>query len=53
VLKTTMAQVALHREDHRTLAVRDIVGELLKMEEPRKRIAAESETQPGSGSSTH
>ena len=40
-LKTTMAQVALHREDDRTLAVRDIVGDLLKMEEPRKRIAAE------------
>jgi 3-(3-hydroxy-phenyl)propionate hydroxylase len=39
VLKTTMAQVALHREDARTLAVRDIVGDLLKMEEPRKRIA--------------
>jgi 2-polyprenyl-6-methoxyphenol hydroxylase-like FAD-dependent oxidoreductase len=39
VLKTTMAQVALHREDDRTSAARDIVGELLKMEEPRKRIA--------------
>jgi 3-(3-hydroxy-phenyl)propionate hydroxylase len=39
VLKTTMAQVALHREDDRTLAARDIVGDLLKMEEPRKRIA--------------
>jgi 3-(3-hydroxy-phenyl)propionate hydroxylase len=39
VLKTTMAQVALHREDARTLAVRDIVGNLLKMEEPRKHIA--------------
>lgn len=39
VLKTTMAQVALHREDARTLAVRDIVGDLLTMEEPRKRIA--------------
>src|SRR5262245_39352066 len=39
VLKTTMAQVALHREDDRTLALRDIVGDLLKMEEPRKRIA--------------
>ena len=39
VLKTTMAQVALHREDDRTLAARDIVGELLTMEEPRKRIA--------------
>ena len=39
VLKTTMAQVALHREDDRTVAARDIVGELLEMEEPRKRIA--------------
>ncbi len=39
VLKNTMAQVALHREDARTLAVRDIVGDLLTMDEPRKRIA--------------
>jgi 2-polyprenyl-6-methoxyphenol hydroxylase-like FAD-dependent oxidoreductase len=39
VLKTTMAQVALHREDDRTLAARDIVGDLLQMEEPRKHIA--------------
>ena len=39
VLKNTMAQVALHRTDERTLAVRDIVGELLQMEEPRRRIA--------------
>lgn len=39
ILKVTMAQVALHREDDRTLAVRDIVGDLLKMEEPRKHIA--------------
>jgi 2-polyprenyl-6-methoxyphenol hydroxylase-like FAD-dependent oxidoreductase len=39
VLKTTMAQVALHREDDRTLAVREIMGDLLKMEEPRKHIA--------------
>jgi 3-(3-hydroxy-phenyl)propionate hydroxylase len=39
VLKNTMAQVALHREDERTLAVRDIMAELLKMEEPRRRIA--------------
>jgi 3-(3-hydroxy-phenyl)propionate hydroxylase len=39
VLKTTMAQVALLREDDRTLAARDIVGDLLAMEEPRKRIA--------------
>jgi 3-(3-hydroxy-phenyl)propionate hydroxylase len=39
VLRNTMAQVALHREDDRTLAARDIVGELLAMDEPRKRIA--------------
>ena len=41
VLQTTMAQVALHRPDERTNAARDIVAELLKMDEPRKRIAAE------------
>src|SRR6185295_17608460 len=35
VLKTTMAQVALHREDDRTLALRDIVNDLLRMQEPR------------------
>jgi 3-(3-hydroxy-phenyl)propionate hydroxylase len=34
-----MAQVALHREDARTAAAREIVADLLKMEEPRKRIA--------------
>lgn len=39
VLKATMAQVALHREDARSLAARDIVGDLLKMEEPRRYIA--------------
>ena len=39
VLKTTMAQVALHREDARTLAAREIVGDLLRLEEPRKHIA--------------
>ena len=41
VLRSTMAQVALHRPDERTNAVRDILGELLKMDEVRKRIAAE------------
>src|SRR5439155_14989022 len=41
VLRSTMAQVALHRPDERTNAVRDIIAELLKMDEPRKRIAAE------------
>jgi 3-(3-hydroxy-phenyl)propionate hydroxylase len=39
VLKNTMAQVALHREDARTLAAREIVGDLLRMDEPRKHIA--------------
>ena len=38
VLKNTMAQVALHREDARSVAARDIVSDLLKMEEPRKTI---------------
>ena len=41
VVRTTMAQVALQRTDDRTEALRDIVLELLGMEEPRKRIAAE------------
>ncbi|NNH61635.1 hypothetical protein HLI01_33540 [Rhizobium laguerreae] len=41
VLRMTMAQVALQRTDDRTEALRDIVTELLGMEEPRKRIAAE------------
>ena len=39
VLKATMAQVALHREDARTLALRDIVGDMLRLEEARKHIA--------------
>lgn len=41
VLRTTMAQVALQRSDDRTEALRDIVLELLAMDEPRKEIAAE------------
>ncbi|HUS13924.1 MAG TPA: FAD-dependent monooxygenase [Chloroflexia bacterium] len=41
VLRTTMAQVALLRTDDRTDALRDIVAEILRMDEPRKRIAAE------------
>jgi 3-(3-hydroxy-phenyl)propionate hydroxylase len=41
VLRTTMAQVALQRTDDRTEALREIVLELLAMDEPRKRIAAE------------
>ncbi|MGZ2484046.1 3-(3-hydroxy-phenyl)propionate hydroxylase [Rhizobium pisi] len=41
VLRTTMAQVALQRADDRTEALRDIMIELLGMDEPRKHIAAE------------
>jgi 2-polyprenyl-6-methoxyphenol hydroxylase-like FAD-dependent oxidoreductase len=41
VLRTTMAQVALMRTDERTDALRDSVAELLKMEVPRKRFAAQ------------
>jgi len=40
VLRNTMAQVALMRPDHRIEAVRDVVSELLSMDEPRKRFAA-------------
>lgn len=41
VLRTTMAQVALQRTDDRTEALREIVLDLLRMDEPRKSIAAE------------
>ncbi|MDQ2806717.1 MAG: FAD-dependent monooxygenase, partial [Chloroflexota bacterium] len=41
VLRTTMAQVALLRTDDRTNALRDTVSDLLRMDEPRKRVAAE------------
>jgi hypothetical protein len=41
VLRNTMAQIALlRRPDERTKALRDSMSELLRMEEPRKRIAA-------------
>jgi 2-polyprenyl-6-methoxyphenol hydroxylase-like FAD-dependent oxidoreductase len=39
VLRTTMAAVALRRDDERTKALRDTMTELLGMDEPRKRIA--------------
>lgn len=39
VLKATMAQVALHREDARTIAAREVMDELLRMDEPRRHIA--------------
>ncbi len=40
VLRNTMAQVALFRQDDRIEAVRDTVSELLSMDEPRTRFAA-------------
>jgi 2-polyprenyl-6-methoxyphenol hydroxylase-like FAD-dependent oxidoreductase len=39
VLRNTMAQVALRREDERTKALRDTMSELLGMDEPRRRFA--------------
>jgi hypothetical protein len=36
-----MAQIALRRTDDRTKALGDIVSELLGMDEPRRRLAAE------------
>jgi 3-(3-hydroxy-phenyl)propionate hydroxylase len=41
VLRNTMAQVALRRTDDRTKALGETVSELLAMDEPRKRLAAE------------
>ena len=41
VLRNTMAQVALLRTDDRTEALREITSELLRMDEPRRRLAAE------------
>ncbi len=41
VLRHTMAAVQLRRADERTKAVQDTVAELLAMDEPRKRFAAE------------
>ena len=41
VLRHTMAQVALLRTDDRTSALRDIMSELLGLDEPRRHLAAE------------
>ena len=41
VLRNTMAQVALRRTDDRTKALGDYVSQLFRMEEPRRRWAAE------------
>jgi 2-polyprenyl-6-methoxyphenol hydroxylase-like FAD-dependent oxidoreductase len=41
VLRYTMAAVALRREDDRTRALRETMAELLEMEGPRRRVAAD------------
>jgi 3-(3-hydroxy-phenyl)propionate hydroxylase len=41
VLRNTMAQVALRRPDDRSKAMSDLMSELLKMDEPRKRLVGE------------
>ena len=41
VLRRTMAQIALMREDDRTKALGETVSELVGMGQPRKRLAAE------------
>ena len=40
VLRNAMAQMTLLRPDDRTNAVREVISELLSMDEPRKRFAA-------------
>ncbi len=40
MVRHTMAQVALRRNDARSEAVRDVVADLLALNEPRKRFAA-------------
>ena len=39
VLRNTMAQVALRRADERSGALREVVTDLLSMDEPRRRVA--------------
>jgi 3-(3-hydroxy-phenyl)propionate hydroxylase len=41
VLRNTMAQIALRRPDDRTKALGDYVSDLLSIDEPRRRLAAE------------
>lgn len=40
VLQNTMAQRAVAANDERTVALKNVLGDLLKMDEPRKHIAA-------------
>ncbi len=41
VLRNTMAQMALRRQDDRTKALGDTVSELLRLDEPRRQLVAE------------
>jgi hypothetical protein len=41
VLRNTMASIILRREDERTRALRETIAELLGMDEPRNRFAAD------------
>lgn len=41
VLRLTMAAVALRRDDDRTRALRDTFAEILSLDEPRRRMAAD------------
>jgi len=41
ILRHTRASVALRRDDDRTTALRETIAELLSMEEPRRRFAAD------------
>jgi hypothetical protein len=40
ILRNTMAQTALTRADERILALRETMSELLRLDEPRKRLGA-------------
>ena len=41
VLRNTMAAVALRHPDERTKALRDTIAELVRIDGPRRRLAAE------------
>lgn len=41
VLRFTMAQTALHRGDERSKALHELVGELVRSDEPRRKLAAQ------------
>lgn len=40
VLRDTMAQVALRRKDERSMALAEVMADMLALDEPRKRMAA-------------